>query len=152
MDAVFHYHIPELHPLAVHFPFALLLVAALAGAFWLWRGTPFWRDVTWLLTGLGTAGAFFAYFTGDGMAEQAEGVPIVEELVGLHEQMALYTLIAACLATLLMTAQAWWSRRFSLRTDPLPSRLFITAVLIATCVLVAWTAHIGSTMVWGVAP
>ncbi|MEX0599632.1 MAG: DUF2231 domain-containing protein [Rhodothermales bacterium] len=151
MDAVFQYQIPELHPLTVHFPVALLVAAAFAGAVWLCRGSAFWRGVTWLLTGLGTVGAFFAYFTGDGMEEQAEGVPIVEELVGLHEQMALYTLIGACLATLLVTAQAWWSRRFGLRADPLPSRLLIAAVLIALGVLVAWTAHIGSTMVWGVA-
>lgn len=151
MDAVFQYRIPELHPLVVHFPLALLMAAALTGIVWTWVGTPFWRNVTWLIAGLGTAGAFVAYFTGESMKEQSEGVPIVEQLVGLHEDMALYTLIAACAATAALGAQAWWGWHGDLNRDPLLQRVLIGLLILAAGALVAWTGHIGATMVWGVA-
>ncbi len=158
MDAVFRYHIPEIHPLAVHFPIALLLAAALAALVWMGWGAPFWRRVTWLLATLGMAGAFFAWFTGDSMEEQAEGVPIVDELVDLHEQMALYALIAAILASAALGLLTWMGRagqsessRFAgINPDRLPYRLGAGFLVLVSAALVAWAGHIGATMVWGV--
>ena len=158
MDAVFRYHIPELHPLAVHFPIALLTAAALAALVWMGWGAPFWRRVTWLLSILGMAGAFFAWFTGESMEEQAEGVPIVDELVELHEQMALYALIAATLSSAALGLLAWMARaggsegsRFGgMHPDRLSYRLGAGLLVLAAAALVAWAGHIGATMVWGV--
>lgn len=152
MDAVLQYRIPELHPLIVHFPLTLLMTAAFTAVVWMWRGTAFWRGVTLLLTVMGTISGYFAFVTGEAMKEQAEGVPIVEELAGLHEEMALYTLSAACVATLLIGIQARWMRRRRRETDPPASRLAIGLLIVAVGALVAWTGHIGATMVWGVAP
>ncbi len=158
MDAVFRYHIPELHPLAVHFPIALLAAAALAAIVWMGWGAPFWRRAACLLSMLGMAGALFAWFTGDSMEEQAEGAPIVDELVDLHEQMALYALIAAILSFVALGLLTWLGRagqskgsRFAgMNPDRLPYRLGAGFLVLAAAALVAWAGHIGATMVWGV--
>ena len=150
MDAVFQYEIPALHPLAVHFPLTLLLVSALTAFVWCFRGTSFWRHVTLLLTTLGAAGAAFAYFTGDAMYEQSEGVPIVEDLVDLHEEMGLYTLLAAIAANIALATFTVLVRRTPSRRDPLLSRVLVACLVFLAAALVAWTAHIGATMTWGV--
>ncbi len=153
IEQVLQYDIPVLHPLAVHFPMALLLAAALSAVLWSVRGTGFWRRCTlWLLT-LGMGGALFAYFTGDALEEQVEGTPIVEELVGFHEDMALYTLIVAGVALLALAGlSVWLERRITLERDvpdPIVARVAITVFVVAAAVLVAWTGHIGGVMVWG---
>ena len=158
MDAVFRYHIPELHPLAVHFPIALLAAAALAAIVWMGWGAPFWRRAACLLSMLGMAGALFAWFTGDSMEEQAEGAPIVDELVDLHEQMALYALIAAILSFVALGLLTWLgvagqskgSRFAGMNPDRLAYRLGAGFLVLAAAALVAWASHIGATMVWGV--
>lgn len=151
MDAVFDYRIPVLHPLAVHFPLTLLLAAAVAACFWMFRGTPFWRHCSAFLIFMSVPGALFAYLTGDAMAEQSEGVPIVDELVDLHEQMALYTLIAsgvAAAALIVMLVRS--ARRGTSKHDPIGSRVLVGLLIMIAAALVAWTAHIGATMTWGV--
>ena len=150
MDAVFRYQIPEWHPLAVHFPIALLLSAALAACLWMaWR-KPFWHRAMGLLLVLGTMGAFFAYFTGESMGEASEGIPIVDELGRLHGDVGRYTLIAACLSTITLGAWTWWSRRHGLDVSQAPQRFVIGFLVVVTAALVAWAGHVGATMVWGV--
>lgn len=154
MDALFQYEIPVLHPLLVHFPLALFLVAGLCAILWSIRGASFWRRATLMLLTIGMVGGIFAYFTGEALEEQVEGTPIVEELVGLHETFALYTLIVAGLGLVMLAGLSLWlERRTTLERDPpdpLAPRLIVTFVIVAAAVLVAFTAHIGGTMVWGV--
>ncbi|MDX1547241.1 MAG: DUF2231 domain-containing protein [Rhodothermales bacterium] len=156
MESLFQYEIPYLHPLAVHFPLVLLLTAAGTATVWAVRGAAFWRRCTLLLTGLGMAGGLAAYWTGDDLYEGMEGTPIVEELVGLHEDLALYTLIVAALGLVTLAGlSVWLERRTTLERDPpdpLWARLVVAVLALAAGVLVALTAHAGSTMVWGVAP
>lgn len=150
MDAVFDYRIPVLHPLAVHFPLSLLLVSALAALVWMFRGTSFWRQCTAFLILLSVPTALVAYLTGDVMEERSEGVPIVDELVDLHEKMALYTLIAAGVAALAMSVMLAMSyRRGQLVRDPIVARVGVGLLIMLAAALVAWTAHIGATMTWG---
>lgn len=154
MESVLQYKIPVLHPLAVHFPIALLLVGAAAALLWMIWGHTFWQRMALMLHALGFAGSLFAYFTGEAMEEQAEGVPMVDELVGLHEQMALYTVIMAGVTTLAFIGTVLytlWRRPATDRTpEPFWIRLALALLAIGTTLLVAWTSHIGSTMVWGV--
>lgn len=153
MDAVFQYEIPALHPLAVHFPLALILASALTALVWSYRGTPFWRQTTLLLMVLGSAGAAFAYFTGDTMREQSEGVPIIDELVDLHEEMGLYTLLATLVATAALAALSVGRRAEEPGArDPILLRVVMACLVFLAAALVAWTAHIGATMTWGVVP
>ena len=150
MEAVFQYEIPVLHPIAVHFPPALLFAAALAGVAWAVRGTVFWQRCMLYLLSLGGAGTAFAYFTGDAMYDRSVGVPIVEELVELHEQVALYALLVNFVA---LAATAGSVVRFVRRGQPVPVavRIIVSAVALLGAFLVLWTAHIGGTMTWGVA-
>lgn len=154
MEQVLQYEIPVLHPLAVHFPVVLIVVAAGVLIVWSIRGTSFWRRAGLLLLTLGMVGALFSYFTGEALEEHVEGTPIVEELVHLHEDMALYSLIVTGVALLgLAGLSVWLERRTTLERDPqdpLIPRIAITVLAVAAAVLIAWTGHIGSTMVWGI--
>lgn len=158
METVFQYRIPVLHPLMVHFPLALLLAAAFVALVWMFRGTPFWRQCLLLLLAFGTGGALAAYFTGEPMEEQSEGVPIVDALVELHETMGLLTLVASIVSlagvaalTLYLRRRRLSPNRTELPRDPLVYRVPLALVVWLAAALVAWTAHIGGTMVWGVA-
>jgi uncharacterized membrane protein len=154
METFFQYEIPVWHPLVVHFPIALVLVAALTTIAWSIRGTPFWRRCALLLFTLGMIGGIVAYQTGEAMEEQSEGTPIVEELVGLHEDLALYTLLVTGATLVALAGLSWWlDRRITIERsppDPVVARVVLAAVALAAALLVAWTAHVGGTMVWGV--
>lgn len=156
MEAVFQYDIPVLHPLAVHFPLGLLLAGGLVALLWLARGTAFWRRAVLLFYGLGLIGAVFAYVTGEAMEEQSEGVPIVEELLELHEDAAVLVLVLAGATTAVLAGLSFWlERRITLERaapDPWWVRIVGTLLALAASLAVAWAGHIGGTMVWGVAP
>lgn len=187
METVLDYRIPVLHPFAVHLPVTLLLTAAIAALIWMFRGTAFWRRCCLFLLLLSTPAAAFAYFTGDEMQERAEGVPIVDELVGLHERMALITLLFTATVTLLFGVYHFRIGRVGRQVDsaerrvdqienkvepieskvepgreaskppderhmdPIGSRVAVSILVFLAAALVAWTAHIGATMTWGVA-
>ncbi len=155
METVFQYEIPVLHPLAVHFPIALILVAALATVVWVFRGTAFWRRCALLLFSLGLAGGIFAYKTGEAIEEHTEGTPIVEELVDMHEDTAFYALLVTGAVLAALAGLSFWrERRITLErkpNDPLAARILLALAALAAALLIAWTAHIGGTMVWGVA-
>ena len=154
MDIVFQYEIPVLHPLAVHFPIALILVAALATVVWGLRGTAFWRQGALWLFGLGLIGGIVAYKTGEAIREHTEGTPIVEDLVGLHEDAAWYTLLlTGVIVAALAGFAVWRKRRIAPEQegrDPLVIRIILALAALAAAALIVWTAHIGGTMVWGV--
>ncbi len=152
METLFQYEIPVWHPLVVHFPIALILVAALATVVWGIRGTSFWRRCALLLFTLGMGGGIVAYKTGEAMEEQSEGSPIVEELVGVHEDLAFYTLLVTGVTLAALAGLSWWLERGlePASRDPLAARLVLALVALTAAVLVAWTAHVGGTMVWGV--
>lgn len=153
MDTLFDYTIPVYHPLAVHFPLALILTGALVAVLWLWRGTPCWRRCALLLFVLGLAGGFFAWFTGDALEEQVEGEQVVALLVELHENMARFTLIVTGLVVGLLGYGTWHlERRSGAATGPEPILLRggVAFLALAAAALVAFTAHIGGVMVWGI--
>ncbi len=78
-----------LHPLVVHFPIALLLVAPLfiLLGLALSRGRPFlWAAL--LLMAIGTAGTFFAVSTGEAAGKLAERTPQINAVLEHHEHLA----------------------------------------------------------------
>ena len=152
METAFQYDIPVWHPLLVHFPIALILTGALVVVVWSVRGTTFWRHAALLLFGLGLLGGIAAHQTGEAMEEQVEGTPIVEELVDMHEDAALYTLLVTGAVLLgLAFLSGWQARRPPPPApDPLVGRLLLLFMALAAAALVAWTGHLGGTMVWGV--
>lgn len=153
METFFPYEIPVWHPILVHFPIAFILAGALAASLWSLRASALWRQIALFLFTLGVAGGLGAYFTGEAMEEQAEGTPIVEELVELHESAALYTLIVAGAVLLGLAVVSVWQARqdpSERRPDPLSVRLVLALLALAAAALVAWTGHLGGSMVWGV--
>ena len=155
MDLLTQYEIPYLHPLAVHFPLVLLLLAGLAGVVYLARGTVLWRTTTIVFLVLGAATAYWAQQTGGTLAEDVRGEPMVEAIVETHAQAADWTLWAALGALAVFLVAAFWLRKLPAPTevgekDPVFARVMLALVALAPAVLVAYTAHLGGLMVWGV--
>ena len=169
MDLITQYDIPFLHPLAVHFPLVLLLLGAASAGLYLLLGRAVWRQAGLVLFLLGTLGAWAAAETGHDLKNAVEGDPMVELVVERHENGAEWTLWMSALATFLFAlvsaAQLRLPRRVPTadaadaaapaptprRTrEPLWGRLLVLLPALAAAALVAWTAHLGGLMVWGV--
>jgi uncharacterized membrane protein len=150
---MFEYEIPLLHPLAVHFPIAFILAGTASVLAWSISQRPFWYRVGALAFAGGLISAFAAYLTGEAAEDAAEDVPIVEEFVHLHEDLALYTL-GVTVVTLVALALAqpgllWGTNEAATRTGLL-ARWGVVVLAVAAAVLIAWTSHVGGIMVWGV--
>ena len=100
MDLVADYRIPFLHPLLVHFPLVLLLLGAGAAAMYLALGRAVWRKAGLILFVLGAASAWAAAETGPALYQAVEGDPLVEEVVGRHQDGAAWTVWSSALAAL----------------------------------------------------
>ncbi len=149
-DLIRQYSIPYLHPLVVHFPLVLLLLAASAAALYAAFGQPVWRLAALALVALGAIGAFAARQTGETMAHDMEGEPIVEAVLPTHERMADYTMWTAAASALVYAGLTVLGRRRGGAPEPLAWRLAALVPAVAAAGLVAWTAHLGGIMVWGV--
>lgn len=154
MDQVFRYEIPVLHPILVHFPIVLVILATIFALLWLLRNqvesllTSAWIQLFALIM------AISAYLTGEEMEERSEGVPIVDTLVELHEDAALVSTWLVGFALVALVSAIFFQRRDISTICAQPgSRLWIRVVvfLLVFLALVSiwWTAHIGGTMVWG---
>ena len=152
MDTLLQYDIPVWHPVVVHFPVALILTAAFVAVVWAARGTAFWRRATLLLLTVGMVGLTFAYFTGEAIEEYVERTAIVEDLLDLHETLGLYALIVTGIALVGVGGLSFWAeRRTTLERDPpdpAAARIVLAVLTVGAAVLVAWTGHLGGTMVW----
>lgn len=173
MDLISQYEIPFLHPLLVHFPLVLLLLGAAAAGMYLLLGRAVWRQAGLVLFVLGTLGAWGAGETGHALHNAVEGDPIVEQIVGRHESGAEWTLWMSALAafafgivSLSRVSMPRLRRRKPAdddteeevpavvvvsRREPMWGRLLVLLPAWAAAGLVAWTAHLGGLMVWGVA-
>lgn len=153
MSPLIEYQIPILHPLLVHFPIALILVGAAAVVAWALIPVTFWYRVSVLAFAAGAATSVAAYLTGEAAEDAAEDVPIVEELVHLHEDLAIYTLAATILTLVSLVVAHPSLLSGDTGTEKVPPagvRWAVAAIAIAAAVLVAWTSHLGGIMVWGV--
>lgn len=155
MGPILEYEIPFLHPLLVHFPIALILFGAVTVVTWAVVARPFWYRVSVLAFAAGAASALAAYLTGEDAEHAAEDVPIVEEIVHLHEDLAIYTLAATVitLIALIVAQPHLLAMRDHGHRPPAAAtiRWAVAALALAAGVLVAWTGHLGGIMVWGVA-
>jgi uncharacterized membrane protein len=98
--------IDSAHPIIVHFPIALLLVAPLfvvIGLVLHKRGTPF-RVSALILMVLGTIGTFVAVLTGEAAGELAIKTPDIAGAIGHHEEMAERTRLFFSILTVVFAA------------------------------------------------
>ncbi len=142
-----------LHPLIIHFPIALLLVAPvflIIGAI----GGPRWgRSYLWtalVLMLLGTVAVFVSVSTGEAAGKLAERSPEINAVLERHEHLAertrmVFSVLTGALAALIVVTQLFARLR---------SRLFLTAaplVLLAAytfaALLLSDTAHNGGRLV-----
>ncbi len=99
---------PNIHPLVVHFPIALLVIAVLMLIVRLFRPDAVWLQHTvLLLLWAGTLGLVAAFLTGKQAIDSVSipGTAITD--AASHEDWALYTLLFFSVLTLIQTA-LWW--------------------------------------------
>ena len=174
MDLIAEYEIPFLHPLLVHFPLVLILLGGAAAGLYLVLGRGVWRQAALVLFVLGAGSAWAAAQTGVRLYEAVEGDPVVEDIVRSHAAAADWTVWSTTLAAFVFlgltliaglrpspappaddaeapSRRRWWPRRSGrTRREPLWGRLLGVLPAGAAAALVAYTAHLGGLMVWGV--
>jgi uncharacterized membrane protein len=128
----------ELHPAVIHYPIALgtigslvLLAYAILRKDWLrWFGP--------ILLTLALAGAGAAYFSGESASDRAEHAGVPDKEIEQHEELALWSIGALALATLLAWATVAGRRG-----------VWVAAPLsVAAAGLILWTAHYGGRLVF----
>lgn len=151
MDLLSQYTIPYLHPLAVHFPLVLLLLSVPTSAMWLLTKREMWQQSTFHLSALAFAASVFAKKTGETLADGVEGEPMVEQILDAHAAAADYVVLISLVLVLLMTL-AWFAGRYEKGAfaQKTPMRIVVLVVTLLAAGLVAYTAHLGGLMTWGV--
>lgn len=126
-----------LHPAAVHFPIALLLLGLAAGGISKTAFAPAWNTqaVSWLLW-LGTASAWLALGLGVVAQRTAPHVPLAWEVMEQHRSLAWYSVTAF---TLLSIWRFVWGRKLEWA--------FLCLWLVAA-VLIVWTGLAGGRLVF----
>jgi len=128
----------RMHPMVVHFPIALILVAALLEGWGLVRRRTAAGDPAWICVSLGSLSAIVVTIMGYAFADQKSPSPELE----LHERFGLITTIAAVLTM----AVAWRARRSGGTGGPAAAyRAFLFAVALGVSV----TGHLGGELVYG---
>ena len=134
---------PNIHPLVIHFPLALLVIAVLLD------GTSFFllRQLlgksSLILYVLGTAGAIAAFITGK-IAVDTVNPPLQAELtVGKHSDWALYTMIFFILYTVVRVIG---DLRFKI--EKRSARVFFFGLAVAGLYLLVRTADMGAMLVF----
>lgn len=143
----------ELHPLVIHFPVALLLVAPLfiVGGIIIspQKGRPF-LIAALLLMLLGTAGTFLAMATGEAAGEVAQRTPAVSAVLEKHEDLAETTRIVFSVLTLIFAAILFLPRLLKREATGAVARILPLAFLLlygAGAVILMNTAHNGGRLV-----
>ncbi len=143
----------ELHPLVIHFPIALLLVAPLfiVGGILVnpQKGRPFLIAALVLMM-LGTAGTFFAVATGEAAGEVAQRAATVSTVLERHEDLAETTRIVFSVLTLIFAALLFLPRLLKREATMISARILPLAFLLfysAGAVILVNTAHNGGRLV-----
>ena len=150
-DQLGNYTIPLWHPVVVHFPIALSMIAVLAAGIWLGRNKlRWWRTAVFLQIGA-LVGAVAALRTGEAMEEQSEGIAIVDQFVEWHETMGERAAWALGLSVVVLIVMRWVGLRETAHAGVrFRWRLIAFLFVLLAAVLVGLTGHIGGIMTWGV--
>ncbi len=140
---------PSLHVMVIHFPIALLFLAPLFDI-----GCIVFRKRVWLdraaatLYVMGTIGAGAAYLTGQRAAAALQDLsPATESALADHENLAVLTLIALSIVSLVRLTVSWLAR-YDRRINVGIFRLVAIPVVLAGLVMLALTADRGGNLVY----
>lgn len=128
----------RLHPLVVHFPIALITLAALLEGWGLLRKRTAAGDASWICVGLGFLSAIVATVMGYAFAE---GKTSDKDILELHERLGLITTIVTAITAVL----CWRSRRSGGTGGP---AMAFRAFLFLSALGVGVTGHFGGEMVY----
>jgi uncharacterized membrane protein len=133
--------IGKLHLLVLHFPLALIIVAALADGLFLWRRTAIFKEAGYFCILLGATAAIPTMVTGLMLIGTLNLTGDSSNLGEIHESLGIMTTIAAVSAAAL---------RAFLRNKLSGMWAWIYGVLIlAAMVLVGLTGHYGGLLAFG---
>jgi uncharacterized membrane protein len=143
----------ELHPLVIHFPIALLLVAPLfiiAGILMnRQKGRPYLVAALWLMI-LGTVGTVLAVLSGEAAAEIAHRTAGMPAVLELHQELAELTRDIFGLLTVIFAAILYLPRLLKKEMTTVSARILPLAFLLfygAGTVVLVNTAHNGGRLV-----
>jgi len=129
----------RLHPIAVHFPIALILAAGLAEALCIWRKNPSFGFAARFLLLIGAIGAVISVLLG--WAAATGRTPEPGEAVGVHASFGIVTTgLVLLTAALAQTAKN--------RQDPVLVTLY-RVILLVSMITVGIAAHTGAILVFG---
>ena len=129
----------RLHPIAVHFPIALILAAGLAEALCMWRNNPSFGFAARFLLLVGAVGAVISVLLG--WAAATGRTPDPGENVGVHASFGIATAgLVLLTATLAQTAKN--------RQDRVLMTLY-RVILLVTMITVGVAAYTGGALVFG---
>lgn len=142
----------SLHPIIIHFPIVLLIIAPLfiiLGLFFGENGKWFHFTALTLMV-LGTIAAFVAVSTGEAAAEFAMRTPQVQAVLEEHEELAettrmVFTILTVIFATLLILPLAL--KRPLKKNIAIPSHIAFTVIYSSCLLLLVNTAHEGGRLV-----
>jgi len=141
-----------IHPLLVHFPIALLLVAPLfviVGLVFFRHRKPYFVSAL-LLMALGTLGAYLAVSSGEAGATLVERTPAISKALEDHEELAettrlIFTILTVVFAVLVI-APVFLRKEIGRFPITILNVVFLVLYLSGTIVL-ADTAHMGGLLV-----
>jgi uncharacterized membrane protein len=128
------------HPFSVHFPVALLLIAAAAYLVGLFRMGIVFIPAAMVAHGLGVLGLIAAILTGRAAQAYVTRTPALEPLLERHELLAYLT-------TWVYLLLGVWMYLRKGKTSQAEQALF-TLCFAAVTALMAWSAHLGGVMVY----
>ena len=143
----------ELHPLVIHFPIALLLVAPLfviAGILMNPKKGRQFLIAAFFLMLLGTAGTFMAIATGEAAGEVAQRTTAISAVLERHEDLAETTRIIFSVLTIIFSTILFLPRLLKRETTTAVARILPLAFLLfygAGTVVLVNTAYNGGRLV-----
>ena len=162
MDLIAQYEIPFLHPLLVHFPLVMLLLGAAAAGLYLVLGRAAWRQAGLVLFALGALSAGARARPATHCTRPSRATRSWTRWSGATRRAP----SGRCGRARSRRSRSRWCRSPRLRRprppaegeepappprrEPLWGRLVVVAPAWAAAAAVAWTAHLGGIMVWGV--
>ena len=134
-----------MHPLVVHFPIALLLVALwplVVGIVMRERGRP-WLIASFLLTTLGTIAAWVAASTGEAAGELVERTPQIQAALERHEELGELVRNFFTVITLLFAAVLFGPGLLHRQVAPRITRIGLVVLLVAFGIGALAVVHAG---------
>ena len=141
-----------IHPLVVHFPIALLIVAPLfimAGLLGRRMRTGLFL-AAWLLMALGTTGSFVAVESGEAAGELAERTPQINALLERHQDLGettrnVFTVLTILFGAILLLPK--WIRPLARPVATTTTQVIFVLIYLGCTSLVANTGHLGGRLV-----